>query len=52
MTVARKVPLGIGAKGFERDELGLSDGDMYRNSGLGLDEMKNSRLNVFFPKKN
>ena len=46
-----RISLGIGAKGFERDELGLSDGDAYRNSGLGLDEMKNSRLSVIFPKK-
>lgn len=47
-----RISLGIGAKGFERDELGLSDGEAYRNSGLGLDEMKNTRLNVVFPKKN
>ena len=47
-----RLSLGIGAKGFERDELGLSDGDAYRNSGLGLDGMKNARLNVVFPDKN
>lgn len=46
-----RLSLGIGVKGFERDELGLSDGDAYRNSGFGLDGMKNARLNVVFPTK-
>ena len=46
-----RLSLGIGAKGFEREELGLSDGDAYRNSGIGLDGMKKARLNVVFPDK-
>lgn len=46
-----RICLGLGAEGYERDELGLSDGDAYRNSGLGLDEMKNARLRVIFPEK-
>ena len=44
-----RLSLGLGNMEFEKDHIGSSDGEAYRNSGYGLDEMKKNRLNIKVP---
>lgn len=44
-----RISLGIGKTEFEKSTLGLSDGEAYRLSGYGLDEMKRERLTISTP---
>ena len=44
-----RLSLGLGQSEFEKESLGLSDGEAFRNSGYRLDTMKKSRLALTTP---
>lgn len=44
-----RISIGIGYTEFEMESPGISDGEAYRLSGYGIDEMKKERLKISTP---